>query len=135
MSPSIINKSYQSSYLFPKSHLSSKISKNYISHYFIFFTSLFYITSSSIIDTLSFAAHSFLEHTFSYIFPCVCCIKIPLFLHYFFTIFIFTSKKRTPNTHKIFKKHFHSLRRSKIPLKTILSLRQQILPKDILNPF
>lgn len=98
-------------------------------------TSLFYITSSSLIDTLSFAAHSFLKHTFSYIFPCTCFIKIPLFLHYFFTIFIFTSKKRTSNSHKIFKNTYYSLKRSKIPLKSILSLRQQILPKDISNPF
>ena len=120
MSPSIINKSSQSSYRFPKSHLSSKNSK-IILLIISLFTSL-HLTL--IYSTLSCAAYSFLDHTFLYIYFTYFHALVPLLL-----------KPNSKFLYKIFKNTPYPLRRSKMPLKSILSLRQQILPKDISNPF
>lgn len=64
---------------------------------------------------------------------------VSLKFHYFYTIFsLFLFLLLKPNSkflYKIFKNTHYPLRRSKMPLKSILSLRLQILPKDISNPF
>ena len=118
MSPSIFNESSQNSYHFPNSHLSSKNSKIIP----LITPLLTPITFTSIIPFLlnsshfSFAAHSFLDHILSR------------------TCFII-SKTELQNSHKIFKKTSYPFKRSKILLKSIISIRQQILPKDISNPF
>ena len=87
------------------------------------------ITFTSIVPFSLNSSHlqhilSWITHFHIYFHPLV-----SLKFHYFFTIFILTSKTELQSSHKIFKNTYYPLRRSKMPLKSILSLRQQSYQK------